>query len=87
MEITVFPRAFNIQPGKAATLEGGEMDVMSVIVQDVSGNVLKVTFGLPDWQGFQEFVADPAAAAARAQARAKILGPQGLAPTLRERKH
>ncbi len=87
MEITVFPRAFNVQPGRAPTIQGPEMDVMTVIVQDVGGDVLKVTFGLEDWEAFQKWVADPEAAAASAKARAQILAPGGLAPTLREKKH
>ncbi len=87
MEISVFPRAFNVSPGKAPAIQGGETDVMHVVVQDVSGNIVRVTFGLEDWAGFQAFVADPAGAAERAKARAKIVGPGGLAASLREKKH
>ncbi len=86
MELVFYPRSFNIQPGKVAAPEG-ERDVVSVIIQDVSGNTCRVIFGGSDWEGFQQFVADPAGAGERAKARALLLGPDGRAPTLKTRKH
>jgi Flp pilus assembly secretin CpaC len=86
MEFVFYPRGFGVAAAKSPTIQGGEMDTMVVMLQDVGGDTVKVVFGAEDWKGFAAFVADPEKAAKAAQARAKIL-PGGKAPTLRERKH
>lgn len=86
MEITVYPRQFAVAPGQVQT-EKGPVDVMVVTILDVGGTVIRVTFGAGDWAGFQGYVADHEAASAAASARARIVAPGGLAPSLRGRKH
>ena len=80
MEIAVFPRTFGIQPGMSPTAEGGQTPIMQVVVLDVGGTVVRLTFGLGDWQAFQRAVADPdefakeaRAQAERAEARSKLV--------------
>ena len=87
MEISVWPRSFLVSPGKVPQADGSQAGVMRLTVQDVGGTVLHITFGLADWEQFQAAVADHEAAAARAAARAKIVGPGGMATVRRERKH
>lgn len=87
MEILVYPRGFTVLPTKIPNQQGDLVDAVTVVVLDGGGIAIKVTFTLPDWEQFQKCIADPEGFAAAAQARATILGPGGLAPTLRDRKH
>lgn len=86
MEISVFPRSFTVAPGMAGSTKG-QVPVMHVVVQDSGGTVVKITFGLDDWAGFQAYVADFEEAARSAAARAVLLGPGGRAPTLKTGPH
>ena len=88
MEIGVFPRMFNVQPGKAPNPQGGEpIDTMILTFVDTGGTVVRVMLGLPDFEQFQAAIADHEAAAQAAAARSKIISPGGLAPTLKMRNH
>lgn len=92
MEFVVYPRSFFVQPGQV-----GGSDVMQVILQDVSGDTVRIVFGSGDWEGFQAYVADHEAAARAAterakaaEARALLLSPKGMTAALRTkppRKH
>ena len=92
MEFVIYPRSFFVQPGSV-----GGSDVMQVILQDVSGDTVRVVFGAGDWEGFQAYVADheqggrdATERAKAAEARAVLLDPNGMAATLRSkqpRKH
>lgn len=85
MEIAVHPKGFAVQPAKVPS-PAGEQDAMRLVIVDHTGIVVAATFGAEQWTQFQAFIADPEGETARQAARAKIVGPAGLAPTLR-RKH
>lgn len=86
MEITVFPQGFNVQPSQVPG-PTGPVDGMQLIMIDVSGIALRVTFPLEAWQQFRRFVDDPEGESERAAARAKIVGPVPLPPGIRGGPH
>lgn len=85
MEITVFPQGFNIQP-TVVQLPTGPVDAIQLVLLDASGIAVKAAFPAEAWVQFQRFVADPEGEAARAEARAKIIAPNGLAPSIKTAK-
>ena len=87
MEIIVHPQAFSVGPTQTLLPTGEQQQGMAVMAADVGGTIVRVVFAAPDWAEFQKAVADHEAFAASMKARAQILGPDGLAPTLRQRKH
>lgn len=86
MEITVFPQGFNVQP-TVVQLPSGPVDAVQLVMVDTSGITVKVTFPPEAWEQFQRFVADPAAETARAEARARIVGPVPMPPGVRGGPH
>jgi hypothetical protein len=76
MDVTVYPRAFNVAPGRVPT-PTGDMDVMHVTILDAGGTTVRITFGADDWKGFQAFVADHEGETKKAAARARLLGADG----------
>lgn len=83
MEIVVYPQGFNVQPTQMPT-PTGMVDGMMLTVIDAGGTGVKFSFPLEAWEQFQRFVADPEAETKRAAARASIVGPNGLAPSLKQ---
>lgn len=86
MEIVVYPTGFNVQPTKVDT-PAGPVDAMQLLILDAGGTSVKFAFPLEAWEQFQRFIADPEGETARAQARAKIVGPDGFAASIGQRKH
>lgn len=86
MEIGVHPRGFSVQPAVIPT-PTGPVEGMRFTIVDQTGIVVHATFGLQDWEQFQKFIADPDGETAKASARAKIVAPNGLSPTVKDRRH
>ena len=81
-EHSYFPRAFTVTSSQSPTANG-QVNVQVVTVQDIGGDVVKVIFGLPDWEAFRKAVSDPegfaaeqrdAARAAEARSRITLAG-------------
>lgn len=81
MQFDVQPRGFSVAETKIPT-DAGLVDGMRFTIIDISGIAVNVTFALPDWESFQRYVADPVAESARLEARAKLVGPGGMASKL-----
>lgn len=86
MEIRVFPRGFSVADS-TVTQADGAAPATELILQDSSGIVLIAVFGPNDWESFQRYVADPVAESARLEARAKLVGPGGMASKLPRKIH
>lgn len=82
MEIRVFPRGYNLVRSTAPGKDGEPTPVVSLTILDAGGLAVTAIFSEPAWVEFAAFVADPEAAAAKQQARERILSPGGLASTL-----
>ena len=94
MEHVVYPLRFGVEKSLTSVISGGETETMTVTFLDTNRDVVKVIFGLDDWAGFQRWVSDHEAEKAKqaeeqkaAVARAMLLAPGGMAPTLKEPKH
>lgn len=87
MEIRVFPRGYNLVRSSAPGKDGGPQEVVSLTILDAGGVAVTAIFSESAWEEFAAFVADPEAAAAKQQARERILGPGGRAPTLKTGPH
>lgn len=83
MEITVFPQGFNVQPTQVMGTTG-PIDGMTLMIIDAGGTAIKFSFPMEAWEQFQRFIADPEGETARSLARASIIGPNGLAPSLKQ---
>lgn len=83
MEISVFPRAFSILETEVPQPDGQVTAAHRITVLDAGGTIVNILFGDTDWESFQRFVADPEGEAKRADARAKIAMPPGMAASIK----
>ena len=71
-EHTYFPRTFGVAPAMSPGAEG-PVAVMQMTFLDVGGDVVRILFGLPDWEPFQRAVADHVKFGEEAREQAKAL--------------
>lgn len=83
MEIRVFPRTFGVTESTVAQADGGAAPATELILQDAGGTMIVAVFGPKDWESFQRYVQDPVGESERLAARQKLLGPGGLAASVK----
>lgn len=85
MEFLVHPQGFAVNRRQQPGPDGHPIDVTALVMVDQTGVQVSVAFAGPMWQEFQRFVADPEGEMERQQARAKLLSPNGMSPSIKKR--
>jgi hypothetical protein len=88
MEINVATKGFGITTIPMLDPAGNPHTMTRIMFEDTTGIVTVVTLGQDDFANFQKMVANPDAAQAAAEARARIVMPQtAMVPPMKQRKH